>query len=240
MNYNLYTPLEEFQIRELFTVGLFSNTVSWSVTEMLAILILIYIWVLEYDFTHWRWTYTIYSVLQEIVISGIGVYSIKSSIVILTLFVYIYISNIWSLVCYTSMVSGDGLNNLVMSVGMMLYVSMTGIRQYRWKVLKLFIGSNIPWLILPLMFVIELISYLSRVVSLAIRLTANILGSLVMLKLIGSIVVLMISCNIYLINICVIGIMIAIYILELGVTYIQAYVYCILSGIYIKDIYLLL
>ncbi len=82
------------------------------------------------------------------------------------------------------------------------------------------------------MAIIELISFTSRLISLTIRLTANMIGSLIMLKLIGSLSYLLL--NVYILPI--ISLMTIIYILEISICAIQAYVFCLLSSLYLKDI----
>jgi len=73
---------------------------------------------------------------------------------------------------------------------------------------------------------------MSRLISLTIRLTANMIGSLIMLKLIGSLVLFILSYNV----IRMLLLMVGIYVLEIAICMIQAYVFSLLTSLYLKDI----
>ncbi len=92
--------------------------------------------------------------------------------------------------------------------------------------------SSVRSLILRLMLLVELISFSSRLISLTIRLTANMIGSLIMLKLIGSLVLFILSINV----VRMVLLMVGIYVLEIAICVIQAYVFSLLTSLYLKDI----
>ena len=93
----------------------------------------------------------------------------------------------------------------------------------------LFIPNGVPTLLIPYIMIIELISYLSRVLSLAIRLSTNMIAGHVLIYIISF---FSYNSKFYLLGIPV---LILILILEIGVSIIQAYVLAVLTATYIKD-----
>ena len=106
----------------------------------------------------------------------------------------------------------------------MIIIGITIISIKEKRLIQKFIPKNIPKGIIPLISIIEIMSYLLRIITLAFRLTTNLLAGHMILGIIG--------------NIEYIGIMIIIpiIILEIGVSVIQAYVFTLLTSIYIKEI----
>lgn len=107
-----------------------------------------------------------------------------------------------------------------------------GITLYKLRIYKLFIRSNILWGLIGLMLVMELISFVNRLISLTIRLTANMIGGKVMLKLMGGLCL-------FLLNGLLIGVLLLmsmILVMEIAICLIQAYVFSLLSSLYLKDI----
>ena len=97
--------------------------------------------------------------------------------------------------------------------------------------LKLFVPSGVPLVLLPLIVIIEIISYLSRPVSLSVRLFANMMAGHTMLKVFGG----------FVISLGIIGgwlplsFSVALTGLEILVAFLQAYVFAILTCIYLND-----
>jgi ATP synthase subunit 6 len=117
-------------------------------------------------------------------------------------------------------------------VSIIIGVTLIGIIQHKFKFINLFIPKGINKFIIPIISFIEIISYISRIVSLSIRLTANMVAGHTILSIISSFgLYLSLSFNVLLI----VPIIILILILELGVAIIQAYVFAILTTTYIKD-----
>ena len=97
--------------------------------------------------------------------------------------------------------------------------------------LKLFVPSGVPIILLPLIVVIEVISYLSRPISLSVRLFANMMAGHTMMKVFGS----------FVISLGVVGgwlplsFSVALTGLEILLAFLQAYVFAILTCIYLND-----
>jgi len=110
-------------------------------------------------------------------------------------------------------------------------VTVVGFVKHGISYLKLFVPSGVPIFLLPLIIVIEVISYLSRPVSLSVRLFANMMAGHTMLKVFGGFVVSLGILGGWL----PLGFAVALTGLELLVAFIQAYVFAILTCIYLND-----
>jgi len=103
--------------------------------------------------------------------------------------------------------------------------------------LKLFVPSGVPVWLLPLVSLIEFVSFLSRPISLAIRLFANMLAGHVILKVFAGFIISLMGAGGVLAAVSIfpfVGI-VAITLLEILVAFLQAYVFAILTCIYLND-----
>ena len=110
-------------------------------------------------------------------------------------------------------------------------VTIIGFAKHGFGYLKLFVPSGVPAVLLPLIVVIEVISYLSRPVSLSVRLFANMMAGHTMMKVFGG----------FVISLGIVGgwlplsFSVALTGLEILVAFLQAYVFAILTCIYLND-----
>ena len=110
-------------------------------------------------------------------------------------------------------------------------VTIIGFMKHGFGYLKLFVPSGVPVVLLPLITVIEIISYLSRPVSLSVRLFANMMAGHTMMKVFGG----------FVISLGIVGgwlplsFSVALTGLEILVAFLQAYVFAILTCIYLND-----
>ena len=150
---------------------------------------------------------------------------------IFTLFIFILFCNMLGLVPYNFTPTSHIIVTFVMAMVIFLGVTVIGFILHGAKFLKLFVPSGVPIALLPLIVVIEFISYLSRPFSLSIRLFANMMAGHTMLKVFAGFVV---SLGI-LAGWAPLAFIIALTGLELLIAFLQAYVFAILSCIYLND-----
>ena len=110
-------------------------------------------------------------------------------------------------------------------------VTIIGFLKHGFKYLSIFVPSGVPAILLPLITVIEIISYLSRPVSLSVRLFANMMAGHTMLKVFGGFVISLGILGGWL----PLGFSVALTGLEILVAFLQAYVFAILTCIYLND-----
>jgi F-type H+-transporting ATPase subunit a len=114
-------------------------------------------------------------------------------------------------------------------------VTIIGFARHGLGFLRLFVPSGVPVFLLPLLVVIEVISYLTRPISLSVRLFANMLAGHTMLKLFGTFVVGMGASLAIVGGVAPLVFIVALTGLEIGIAFLQAYVFVILSCIYLND-----
>jgi len=156
-------------------------------------------------------------------------------ILIVTLFVYIVLLNFFSLTPYSNSVTSHFIFTLFLSLSIFCGIIITGILNIRSNFIKLFYPSGIHYALSNALIIIEILSFITRPFSLAIRLFANMLAGHTSLNIFGAFAIF-ISHNFTFIYIVPLCLCLSIILLEFGVSIIQAYVFTILVLIYISDI----
>ena len=149
---------------------------------------------------------------------------------VFTLFLFILACNMLGMIPYSFTVTSHIIVTFALAMAV-VGVTVLGFIQHGIGFLKLFVPSGIPAVMLPLLVVIEVISYLTRPVSLSVRLFANMMAGHTMLKVFAGFVV----------GLGVLGgwmplaFMVAFTGLEILVAFLQAYVFAVLTCIYLND-----
>jgi F-type H+-transporting ATPase subunit a len=156
---------------------------------------------------------------------------------VFTLFMFILVSNIIGLIPYTFTVTSHIIITASLALLVFLTVIVYGLYKHGLKFFGLFVPSGIPIYILPLIVFIEVLSFLSRPISHSVRLFANMLAGHITLKVFASFVTLLGGLGIA----GIVGatlpllLVVALTALELLVAFLQAYVFTILTCIYLND-----
>jgi F-type H+-transporting ATPase subunit a len=150
---------------------------------------------------------------------------------IFSLFMFILFCNMIGMLPYSFTVTSHIIVTLVLAIFIFVAVTIIGFMKHGIGYLKLFVPSGVPALLLPLIIVIEIISYLSRPVSLSVRLFANMMAGHTMLKVFGGFVISLGLLGGWL----PLGFSVALTGLEILVAFLQAYVFAILTCIYLND-----
>lgn len=150
---------------------------------------------------------------------------------ILSLFLFVLVANLLGMLPYSFTVTSHIIVTFALAFFIFIGVTVVGFAKHGISYLKLFVPSGVPIFLLPLIIVIEVISYLSRPVSLSVRLFANMMAGHTMLKVFGGFVVSLGILGGWL----PLGFAVALTGLELLVAFIQAYVFAILTCIYLND-----
>ena len=150
---------------------------------------------------------------------------------IFTLFMFVLFCNMIGMLPYSFTVTSHIIVTLVLAVVVFIGVTIIGFVQHGIKYLELFVPKGVPVVLLPLIVIIEIISYLSRPVSLSVRLFANMMAGHTMLKVFGGFVISLGLLGGWL----PLGFSVALTGLEILVAFLQAYVFAILTCIYLND-----
>ena len=150
---------------------------------------------------------------------------------IFSLFMFVLFCNMLGMIPYTFTVTSHIIVTFVLAAFIFIGVTIIGFIKHGFKYLSIFVPSGVPAVLLPLITIIEIISYLSRPVSLSVRLFANMMAGHTMLKVFGGFVVSLGILGGWL----PLGFSVALTGLEILVAFLQAYVFAILTCIYLND-----
>jgi F-type H+-transporting ATPase subunit a len=184
----------------------------------------------------------LYIFIKNMILDQINRFGEYYFIFINTLFINILLLNFTGLipgsVCATAQLSIALTFSFAVFGGVIIFVChWLGVK----VLISLFIPKNVPQAMLPLLIVIEAVSFLSRAISLAVRLFANMVAGHSLLYILlnaitsGINVIAKEDIMATLIFIIPVGIIFSIYLLETGIAFLQAYVFAVLSLIYLKD-----
>jgi len=132
-------------------------------------------------------------------------------------------------------------SHIIITVALALLVFVTVLVYGFWKnglrFFKLFVPSGIPIYILPLIVFIEVLSFLSRPISHSVRLFANMLAGHITLKVFAGFIIMLSALGIHGVaaSILPLSLVVALTALEFLVAFLQAYVFAILTCIYLND-----
>lgn len=180
---------------------------------------------------------SIYATIHSIVINQID--ANKGQIYfpfIYALFIFILVNNLIGMVPYNFASTSHFILTFSISFTVVLGATFLGFHRHSLEFFSLFVPAGCPLGLLPLLVIIEFISYLSRNVSLGLRLAANILsGHLLLSILSGFTYNIMTSGVLFFLGLIPLAFIIAFSGLELGISFIQAQVFVVLTSSYIKD-----
>jgi F-type H+-transporting ATPase subunit a len=150
---------------------------------------------------------------------------------IFTLFMFILFCNTIGLIPYTFTVTSHIIVTFALAAIVFIGVTIIGIVKHRMKWFSYFFPPGAPLYMAPLLVPIEVLSYLARPVTLSLRLFANMMAGHTMLKVFGAFVVALG----FLGGWAPLAFMVAFTGLEILVAFLQAYVFAILTCIYLND-----
>jgi len=178
-----------------------------------------------------------YEFVANAIRSSAGAEGMKFFPLVFSLFMFICVSNMIGIIPYTFTVSSHIIVTASLALLVFFTVLVYGLYKNGLKFFKLFVPSGIPIVILPLVILIEIISFLSRPISHSVRLFANMLAGHITLKVFASFVTMLGAFGIagWVGAVLPLGLTVALTALELLVAFLQAYVFTILTCIYIND-----
>jgi F-type H+-transporting ATPase subunit a len=156
---------------------------------------------------------------------------------IYTLFVFILINNLIGMVPYSFASTSHFILTFAISFTVVLGATILGFQKHGLKFFSLFVPAGCPLGLLPLLVFIEFISYLSRNVSLGLRLAANILSGHMLLNILAGFTYNIMTSGFifFFFGLLPLAFIIAFSGLELAIAFIQAQVFVVLTSSYIKD-----
>jgi F-type H+-transporting ATPase subunit a len=156
---------------------------------------------------------------------------------VFTLFMFVFAANMIGMFPYWFAPTGQIIITASLAIIVFATVLIVGFAKNGVKFLKLFVPSGVPWYILWFVVIIEVISFFSRPLSHAIRLWANVFAGHLLLKVIAAFVPMIAAAGglMALGSVIPLASAVAIYALEFLVAFLQAYVFAMLTCIYLND-----
>lgn len=154
-----------------------------------------------------------------------------------TIFLFVLMGNLFGLFPYFFTVTSQIIITAALALLVFFTVIVHGFRLHGFRFLKLFVPQGVPGLLLPLIVVIEFMSFLSRPISHSVRLFANMLGGHITIKVFAEFVLMMASAGAIGVAGAVLPLAMVVMLtaLELLVAFLQAYVFAVLTCIYLND-----
>lgn len=181
---------------------------------------------------------TIYATVHSIVVNQINAKNGQVYFPLMyTLFVFILMNNLIGMVPYSFASTSHFALTFSLSFTLVLGATILGLNKHGLEFFSLFVPAGCPLGLLPLLVIIEFISYLARNVSLGLRLGANILSGHMLLNILSGFAYNIMTSGIlfFFLGFFPLAFIIAFSGLELAIAFIQAQVFVVLSCSYVKD-----
>lgn len=243
-----YSPLEQFEILPLFNFfGLFTLTNQFLALAIIIFCLFTFFFSLLKNSTQTlfikpnRWQSVleiIYLLVLNMVMENIsGNNKHEFFPLIFTIFIFIASMNLLGLIPYSFTVTSHFIVTLGLSLSVFIGINIISIRKHKLHFFAIFLPAGTSILLGLLLVPVELISYIFKPLSLAIRLFCNMMAGHTLLKVFAGFAWSLMSLNgiFFFLQIIPLAILVPLYCLELAVALIQAYVFSLLTCIYIND-----
>jgi ATP synthase subunit 6 len=246
----LFSPLEQFSILPLNKVLFFGF--NFSITNSVVILAFgfsCFLFALFFLRSEKKSFYivpnriqylveTIYSVVYALINDNVGSVGKAFFPYVFTLFTFILVSNIIGLLPYSFTITSHLIVTFALALMTFIGINLVCFREHGINFLSLFLPPGSSMVLALLLVPIEFVSYIFRPISLSVRLFANMMAGHTLLKVIAGFawsMLLIGSSSMIAAHTIPLSVLVVLMLLELGVAVIQAYVFTILTCIYIND-----
>lgn len=234
-----HSPLEQFEIVRLVDIPVGGVDASFTNSSLMMVFVLVLA-------TAWfgvgmsrramipgRWQSIVeltYEFVADMLRENVGSEGRRYFPFVFTLFVFILLCNLLGLLPYSFTVTSHIVVTFALAAVVFVGVTIIALFRHGFRFFTFFVPPGLPAALAPLLVPIEVISYLARPVTLSLRLFANMMAGHTMLKVFGGFVVAL-----GLFGFAPFVFIVAIYALELVVAVLQAYVFTVLTCLYLND-----
>jgi F-type H+-transporting ATPase subunit a len=239
-------PIHQFQIKNLLSFGsIGGQTIAFTNSALFMFIIVALAALLMFGATAaravvpGRWqsvAESLYEFVASTVRSAAGTEGMRFFPFVFSLFIFVLIANLLGMVPGFFTVTSHLIVTFTLAALVISTVIVYGFVRHGTHFLHLFVPSGVPGWLLPLLVVIEVISFVSRPISLSVRLFANMLAGHIALKIFASFVVALAGAGIFaVLSPLPLFLTVALVALEFLVAALQAYVFATLTCIYLND-----
>ena len=239
------SPLSQFEVKTIIPIEAFGYDISFTNSSlamlMTVVLVILFMYIGSRNLSvipsrGQTILESTYEFIAGMIGDNIGQEGMKYFSFIFTLFLFILIGNLLGMFPYSFTWTSHII--VTFAIAFFIFIGVTMIAIYKHGLLKFmsfFAPSGVPKPMLILLVPIEIISYLSRPVSLSVRLFANMMAGHTLLKVIGGFVFVL-GANTFIIGgVLPLAFLVALTGLEIVIAFLQAYVFAILTCLYIND-----
>ena len=248
-NLFIFSPLEQFEVTSLLSFNapiLGYITITLTNLALYSLLILILILGLHYmgnnetKLLPSKWSIfleSLFSSINSMVREQIGTSNEVYLPFIYSLFFFVLFANLIGNIPYSFVITTSAIVCLSLSVTIFIGVTILGLSIHKINFFSFFVPSGCPLVLVPMLSIIELISYIARSLSLGVRLFANMFAGHSLIKILSTFLYQMFSSSIimFIFTLIPFSIFVVLCGLEVAVSFIQTFVFCLLVSSYLKD-----
>jgi F-type H+-transporting ATPase subunit a len=150
---------------------------------------------------------------------------------IFTLFMFVLFCNLFGMIPYSFTATSHIIVTFALSMVVFIGVILIALARHGLHFFSFFLPAGTPWWMAPMMVIIELLSFVSRPVSLAIRLAANMMAGHIMLKIVAGFVIMLGA----VFGLLPLALLIIFTGFEIGIAVLHAYIFTVLTCVYLND-----
>jgi len=243
-------PLEQFHVIAIFPIKILGCDLSFTNVMVIQVLIMLGLFIVYFLGTGAKHTRACLSdylnmcskyvteVSYELTADLIPQRNQKYLPIVTALYFFIFFSNLIGLIPYTFTLTSHLIITFSIALTSFIGMNIIAVKRYGLRALTVFLPGNTPLPLALLLAPIEIISYFTKPISLGLRLFINLMAGHTLLKVIVGFAwsILAVEASISPGFIFPMSVLILLFVLELGVSLIQTYVFIVLTCIYIQDI----
>lgn len=235
----MHNPMEQFEVKRIFPFELlgydlsFTNASMMMAINLLAIFFILIISARRVNIIPSRMQMvgeSIYGLIDDMILGTAGRDAKKYMPFIFSLFMFILTCNLLGMLPFSFTVTSHIIVTFAMAIVVFVGVTIIGFARHGFHYLSLFLPSGTPMVMAPLMIFTELFAYMVRPVSLSVRLAANMTAGHIVMKVIASFVIMA-----GIAGVLPFALLFALTGFEIFVAVLQAYIFTILSCVYLTD-----
>jgi len=234
-----HSPLDQFTIQRIFEMKIGNIDISLTNSSIMMIAVLVILNVFLIYATKRKSVVPgrlqsiaemSYEMIYNTTQSNLGNNGKRLFPLVYSLFMFILLCNMLGLIPYSFTVTSHIIVTFALAFGVFLLATIMGFVINGHKYLRLFLPKGVPVFLIPILIPIEIVSYISRPISLAVRLAANMMAGHTIIKVFAMFVV---TLGVW--GIAPLLFIVVLYVLETLIAFLQAYVFAVLTCLYIND-----
>lgn len=235
-----HNPLSQFEIKKLYDLSLGGYDVSFTNSSLFMLIavtlstIFFMIAVAKNSLIPGRIQYCAefcYKFIASMVRENVGSAGMKYLPLVFGVFIFVLMCNLLGMLPYSFTVTSHIIVTFALAMIVFLTVVVVGLARHGLHFFSLFLPKGTPWWMAPLMFFIEFVAFLARPISLSVRLGANMIAGHTMLAVIGGFVTVLGFAGGWL----PVGFLTILIGFEIFVAILQAYIFAVLTCVYLND-----